>query len=208
MEGSQQQSTTAPVVCHSCGYPCGSNNRVSATQVPIQEGDGRGEFDSDAALTQPFQGAQAARVQSINPWIPKLTQKPTKVTTTKTVINKEVEFTLYVLNVVYRQELVPPAMLEKVKPVLDTSYEPYVSDGNQEEDKEPEIYRNTERQLVLKKVAAFYTKVPMPCKPVTNQDPISTTPANFMAHNDIVALKSCVLKLGSIKILLTIRKLP
>ncbi|KAJ9077099.1 hypothetical protein DSO57_1019958 [Entomophthora muscae] len=57
-------------------------------------------------------------------------------------------------------------MLEKEKPVLDTSYEPYVSDSNQEEDKEPEFFRTDEGQLVLKKVAAFYNKVPMPCKPV------------------------------------------
>ncbi|KAJ9066797.1 hypothetical protein DSO57_1006088 [Entomophthora muscae] len=43
-------------------------------------------------------------------------------------------------------------MLEKVKPVLDTSYKPYISDGNQEEDKEPEFYQTNEGQLVLKKV--------------------------------------------------------
>ncbi|KAJ9085682.1 hypothetical protein DSO57_1011603 [Entomophthora muscae] len=67
-------------------------------------------------------------------------------------------------------------MLKKVKPVLDTSYKPYVSDGNQEEDTEPEFYRTDEEQLVLKKVAAFYNKVPMPCKPVPDQDPNSTTP--------------------------------
>ncbi|KAJ9081727.1 hypothetical protein DSO57_1011544 [Entomophthora muscae] len=34
-----------------------------------------------------------------------------------------------------------------------------------------------EGQLVLKKVAAFYNKVPMPCVPVPEQDPDSTTPA-------------------------------
>ncbi|KAJ9085230.1 hypothetical protein DSO57_1016032 [Entomophthora muscae] len=54
-------------------------------------------------------------------------------------------------------------MLEKVKPVLDTSYKPYASDGNQEEEKEPEFFRTDEGHLVLKRVAAFYTKVPMPC---------------------------------------------
>ncbi|KAJ9061227.1 hypothetical protein DSO57_1022551 [Entomophthora muscae] len=54
-------------------------------------------------------------------------------------------------------------MLEKVKPVLDTSYKPYGSDGNQEEEKEPEFFRTDEGQLVLKKVAVFYTKVSMPC---------------------------------------------
>ncbi|KAJ9052803.1 hypothetical protein DSO57_1030585 [Entomophthora muscae] len=57
-------------------------------------------------------------------------------------------------------------MLEKVKPVLDTSYKTYVSDGNQEEDKEPKLYQTNEGHLVLKKVTAFYNKVPMPCKPV------------------------------------------
>ncbi|KAJ9048032.1 hypothetical protein DSO57_1039051 [Entomophthora muscae] len=87
------------------------------------------------------------------------------------VRNKEIELTLYVFDVVYRQELVPSAMLEKVKPVLDTSYEPYISDGNQEDDKEPQFYQTNEGQLVLKKVAAFYNKVPMPCKPFINQDP-------------------------------------
>ncbi|KAJ9087628.1 hypothetical protein DSO57_1031205 [Entomophthora muscae] len=131
--------------------------------MPTQEGDGRGEFNSDAALKQPVQGAQAARVQSINPWVAKLTRKPTKVTTTKMVRNKEVKLTLYVFDGFYWQELVLSAMLEKVKPVLDTSYEPYVSDGNQEEDKEPELYQTDEGHLVLKKVAAFYNKVPMPC---------------------------------------------
>ncbi|KAJ9061998.1 hypothetical protein DSO57_1015238 [Entomophthora muscae] len=67
-------------------------------------------------------------------------------------------------------------MLKKVKPVLDTSYEPYISDGDQEEDKEPEFYRTDEGQLVLKRVTAFCNKVPMPCKPVTNQDPSSSEP--------------------------------
>ncbi|KAJ9054690.1 hypothetical protein DSO57_1011480 [Entomophthora muscae] len=163
MEGTQPQSTYAHVVRHGCGRPRGSKNRVSATQMPTQEDD-RGEFDSDAALTQPVQGAQAARVQSINPWVPKLTRKPTKVTFTKKVRNKEVELTSYVFDVMYRQESVPSAMLEKVKPVLDTNYKTYVSDGNQEEGKEPEFFRSDEGQLVLKKVAAFYNKVPMPYK--------------------------------------------
>ena len=77
---------------------------------------------------------------------------------------------MYVFDAVYRQESVPSAMLEKVKPVLDTSCEPYVSDSNQEENKEPKFYRTDEEQLVLKKVAAFYTKVPMPCVvPNTNK---------------------------------------
>ncbi|KAJ9072140.1 hypothetical protein DSO57_1030301 [Entomophthora muscae] len=157
--------------------PAGQN-RVSATQVPIEEEDGRGEFNSDAALIQPVKGAQAARVQSINPWVPKMTQKPTKVTTIKTVRNKEVEVTSYVFDPMYHQELVLSAIMKKVKPVLDTSYEPYVSDGNQEDNNEPEFYRTVERQLVLKKIAAFYNKVPMLCAPVSNQDLDLTTPAN------------------------------
>ncbi|KAJ9050989.1 hypothetical protein DSO57_1009073 [Entomophthora muscae] len=121
-------------------------------QVHTQEGDGREEFNSDTELTQLVQGTQAARVQSINPQVPKLTWKPTKVTTTKTVRNKEVELTLYVFDAVYCQELVPSAMLEKIKPVFDTSYKPYVSDGNQEDNSKPDFYRTTEGQLVLKKV--------------------------------------------------------
>ncbi|KAJ9056850.1 hypothetical protein DSO57_1028670 [Entomophthora muscae] len=129
---------------------------VVAPAVLTQEGDK--EFNSDTALTQLVQGAQAARVQSINSWVPKQTRSPSKVTTTKTVRNKEVELTLYVFDSVYRQYLVPSAILEKVKLVLDTSYEPYASNGNQEEDKKPEFYRTDERQLVLKKVAAFYNK--------------------------------------------------
>ncbi|KAJ9062060.1 hypothetical protein DSO57_1014684 [Entomophthora muscae] len=192
MEGTQQQTTIAPIVRRSRGCPCGSKNKVSATQVPNQEGDRRGEFHSDAALTQPAQEAQAARVQSINPWVPKLTWKPTKVTTTKKVRNKEVELTLYVFDVVYRQEPVPSAMLEKVKPVLNTSYKPYVSDGNQEEDKEPEFFRTDEGQLVLKKVAAFYNKVPIPCKLVLEQDPNSTTPAK-PAQKPIPHIKCIIL---------------
>ncbi|KAJ9061975.1 hypothetical protein DSO57_1015400 [Entomophthora muscae] len=65
-------------------------------------------------------------------------------------------------------------MMEKVKPVLNTIYKPYISDGNQEDSNKPKFYRTTEGKLVLKKVAVFYTKVPMPCKPVTNQDPGSS----------------------------------
>ncbi|KAJ9085190.1 hypothetical protein DSO57_1016342 [Entomophthora muscae] len=67
-------------------------------------------------------------------------------------------------------------MLEKMKPVLDTSHKPYISDDNQEEDKELEFYQTNEGQLVLKKVAALYNKVPIPCKTVTNQDPSSSEP--------------------------------
>ncbi|KAJ9078040.1 hypothetical protein DSO57_1010858 [Entomophthora muscae] len=70
-------------------------------------------------------------------------------------------------------------MVEKVKPVLDTSYKPYVNDGNLEEDKGPEFYRTDEGQLVLKKISAFYNKVPIPCVvPNANRSiPTSKTPA-------------------------------
>ncbi|KAJ9074294.1 hypothetical protein DSO57_1007984 [Entomophthora muscae] len=175
MEGTQKQSTNTPVVRRSCSCPRRSKNRVSEPQVPTQGGDRRGELHSDTALTQPVQGAQAARVQSINPQVPKLTWKPTKVTTTKKVRNKEVELTSYVFDIVYRQELVPSAMLEKVKPVLNTSYKPYFSDGNQEDDKEPEFYQTNKGQLVFKKFAAFYTKLPMPCVVPNANESIPTT---------------------------------
>ncbi|KAJ9087235.1 hypothetical protein DSO57_1035086 [Entomophthora muscae] len=90
---------------HNCGCPRGSKNRFSATQMPTQEGDRREEFDSDAALTQPVQGAQAVRVRSINPWVPKLTWKPTKVIFTKKVRDKEVELTLYVFEAIVKEHL-------------------------------------------------------------------------------------------------------
>ncbi|KAJ9085039.1 hypothetical protein DSO57_1017885 [Entomophthora muscae] len=101
MEGTEQHSNNAPIVRRSCGCPCGSKNQVSAMQVPTQEGDRREEFNSKVALTQPVQGAQHARVKNINPRAPKLTQKPTKVTTTKKFRKKE--------------ELVPSTMMEKVE---------------------------------------------------------------------------------------------
>ncbi|KAJ9082194.1 hypothetical protein DSO57_1006639 [Entomophthora muscae] len=82
------------------------------------------------------------------------------VTTTKTVRNKEVKLTLYVFDAVYRQELIPSAMMKKVKPVLDTSYKSYISVGKQEDKNKPEFYITTEGQLVLKNVTAFYNKVP------------------------------------------------
>ncbi|KAJ9058462.1 hypothetical protein DSO57_1012056 [Entomophthora muscae] len=184
-------TTNAPVVGRGCSCPRRSKNRLSATKVPTQEGGRRGEFHSDAALTQPVQGAQAARVWSINPWFPKLTQKPTKVTTTKTVRNKEVELTLYVFNTVYRQESVLSALLEKVKPVIDTSYKPYISDGNQEDNEEPKFYQTDEGQLVLKKVVAFYSKVPMPCAVPNASKSIPT--AKKPAHKCIPDIKRIIL---------------
>ncbi|KAJ9062101.1 hypothetical protein DSO57_1014330 [Entomophthora muscae] len=56
MEETQQQITIAPIVRRSHGCPHGSKNRLSTTQVPTQEGGGRGEFHSDTALTQLVQG--------------------------------------------------------------------------------------------------------------------------------------------------------
>ncbi|KAJ9060446.1 hypothetical protein DSO57_1030808 [Entomophthora muscae] len=75
-------------------------------------------------------------------------------------------------------------MMEKVKPVLKTSYEPYISDGNQEDNNEPKFYRTMQGRLVLKKVVSFYTKVPMLCVPVPEQDPNSTTPTKPAVRND------------------------
>ncbi|KAJ9057028.1 hypothetical protein DSO57_1026435 [Entomophthora muscae] len=104
------------------------------------------------------------QVSSINPWVPKLTWKPTKFTTTKKVNNKEVELTLYVFDVVYQQELVPSAMLEK----------------------------DYGGQLVLKKVVAFYNKVHMPCVPVPEKDPSSIKPIKA-AQKLILNIKCIIL---------------
>ncbi|KAJ9068533.1 hypothetical protein DSO57_1027711 [Entomophthora muscae] len=116
--------------------------------MPTQEGDVRGEFNSDAVLTQLVQGAQAAMVQSINPWVPKMTWKSTKVTTNKTVSNKEAELTSYVFDAVNAKSW--------SRQPCWRSYEPYFSNGNQEEDKEPKFYRTDEEQLVLKNVTVGF----------------------------------------------------
>ncbi|KAJ9052370.1 hypothetical protein DSO57_1034954 [Entomophthora muscae] len=129
-----------------------------------------------------FAIVQGARVLSINPQVPKLTQKLTKVTTTKKVINKEVELTSYVFEPVYFQEKVLAFIMEKVKPVIDTSYKPHISDSNQEDNDKPKFYRTTEGQLVLKKAAVFYNKVPMPCVPVPEQDTSSTKPTKAIRN--------------------------
>ncbi|KAJ9081119.1 hypothetical protein DSO57_1018141 [Entomophthora muscae] len=129
MDASQQQSNNGPVVRCGCGCPCGSKNRVSETQVPTQDQDRREEFNSDAALTQLVQRAQCARGQSINPQVQKLTQKFTKVITTKTVNDFTTERMSLVYNPVHHRNSVFAAILEKVKPVLDTNYEPYISDS-------------------------------------------------------------------------------
>ncbi|KAJ9075045.1 hypothetical protein DSO57_1000329 [Entomophthora muscae] len=68
-------------------------------------------------------------------------------------------------------------MIEKVNPVLDTSYEPYISDGNQENNNELKFFQTVDGQQALKKVDVFYTKVPMPCIPGSEKDPDSTTPS-------------------------------
>ncbi|KAJ9052792.1 hypothetical protein DSO57_1030684 [Entomophthora muscae] len=124
-------------------HPRRSKNRVSSTQVPTQEGDRRGENNSEVVLTQPDQGAKAARVQSINPWVPKLIRKPIKVTTTKKIRTKEIKITSFVFDPIYCQEAVPEAIMKKAKPVLDTSYKPFVSDDNQLDNNKPEFYRTT-----------------------------------------------------------------
>ncbi|KAJ9081702.1 hypothetical protein DSO57_1011950 [Entomophthora muscae] len=82
-------------------------------------------------------------------------------------------------------------MMEKIKPVLDTSYEPYISDGNQEDNNKPDFYRTVEKWLMLKKVVAFYNKVSMPCTPVINQYLDSTTPTK-PAQKYIPDIKSIV----------------
>ncbi|KAJ9057331.1 hypothetical protein DSO57_1023743 [Entomophthora muscae] len=56
----------APVVHCGCGCPCGSKNRVSATQVPTQGGDGRGEFHSDAAVMNDI-SILILKTQELNP---------------------------------------------------------------------------------------------------------------------------------------------
>ncbi|KAJ9052377.1 hypothetical protein DSO57_1034885 [Entomophthora muscae] len=66
--------------------------------------------------------------------------------------------------------------MEKVKPVIDTSYKPHISDSNQEDNGKPKFYRTTEGQLVLKKAAVFYNKVLMHYVPVPEQDPSLTKP--------------------------------
>ncbi|KAJ9049593.1 hypothetical protein DSO57_1022833 [Entomophthora muscae] len=160
MKGTQQHSSNVPVVRHGCGCPHRTKNRVSGTQMPTQEEDKRGEFNCEVALTQPVQGAQLSRVQSINLWVPKLTQKPTKVTTIKKVRNKEIELTFFIFYPVYHQEAVPTAMIEKFKPIIDTSYKPYIRDSDQEDVKEPKIYRTTEKYLMLKRFWPSISRCP------------------------------------------------
>ncbi|KAJ9056915.1 hypothetical protein DSO57_1027767 [Entomophthora muscae] len=114
--------------------------------------DRREKNNNEVVLTQPAQVAQGAKAQSINSMVPKMTQKPTKVTTTKTVRKKEIKLTSYVFDAVYFQELVPSGMLEKTKPVLDTSCKCYVSDGNQEDVKETKYFQTEDGQQVLNNV--------------------------------------------------------
>ncbi|KAJ9055221.1 hypothetical protein DSO57_1006237 [Entomophthora muscae] len=69
-------------------------------------------------------------------------------------------------------------MMEKVKPVLDTSYKPYVSDSNQKDNNKPKFYRTMEGHLVLKKIVVFYNKVSMPCVLVPEKDSSSIKTTN------------------------------
>ncbi|KAJ9072910.1 hypothetical protein DSO57_1022239 [Entomophthora muscae] len=67
-------------------------------------------------------------------------------------------------NPVYWCDGISATIKESAKPVFDTTYEPYMSDGKgKDNDKEPKFYQTTDGQKVLKKVAAFYSQVPMPC---------------------------------------------
>ncbi|KAJ9058810.1 hypothetical protein DSO57_1008340 [Entomophthora muscae] len=100
----------------------------------------------------------------INPRVQKLTRKYTKVITTKTVNDITTKMVSYVYNPVYCRNSVPATIMEKVKPVLDTMYKPYVSDNKgQDDNKQPQYFKNTDEQKVLKKVAEFYRQVSMPC---------------------------------------------
>ncbi|KAJ9080098.1 hypothetical protein DSO57_1028615 [Entomophthora muscae] len=81
MEGTQQQSSNPPIVRCGCGCPC--RPKIESCNTGAYSGKRQErEFNSEVALTQPVRGAQHARVRSINPRVPKLTWKPTKVTTT------------------------------------------------------------------------------------------------------------------------------
>ena len=121
-------------------------NCVSATQVPTQERGKRAIDTVEVAQTQqPVQATQVRRAQSINLRVSKLSRKATKVVMSKTVNNKEVELTSLVFEPVYHQELVSKSMIQKVQLVLDTTYKPYVSNGDHNNNKEPEYYRNVER---------------------------------------------------------------
>ncbi|KAJ9081345.1 hypothetical protein DSO57_1015628 [Entomophthora muscae] len=102
--------------------------------------------------------------QSINPRVQKLTRKYTKVTTTRTVNAVTTERVYFVYNPVYRCNGILVTIMEKVKPVLDTTHKNYVSDNKgEDEDKETQFYQTVDEKQVLKKIAAFYSKVPMSC---------------------------------------------
>ncbi|KAJ9088344.1 hypothetical protein DSO57_1024038 [Entomophthora muscae] len=137
-----------------------------------EQRDRRGEFNSDAALTQSVQGAQAARGRSINPRDQKLTRKYTKVVTTKTVNDVTTKRVSLVYNPVYCHNGVLAAILEKVKPVFDTSYKPYVSDSEgADKDKLPQYFQ-------IKKGGS---QVPMPCV-VPNTNDLTPTAKKAKYH--------------------------
>ncbi|KAJ9085664.1 hypothetical protein DSO57_1011813 [Entomophthora muscae] len=69
--------------------------------------------------------------------------------------------------------------MEKVKPVLDTTYKPYVSAyKGQDDNKQPQYFQTTDCKQVLKKVAEFYNKptesVPASKKPKYHVIPDAT----------------------------------
>ncbi|KAJ9053165.1 hypothetical protein DSO57_1026928 [Entomophthora muscae] len=90
---------------------------------------------------------------------------------------------------VYGCNGVPVALLEKVKPVLETMYEPYMSDSNEgENDKLPQYYHTIKGQKELKRVAAFYSQVLMLCF-VPN--PNESLPASKKAKYHVIPNSTC-----------------
>ncbi|KAJ9078852.1 hypothetical protein DSO57_1002479 [Entomophthora muscae] len=78
------------------------------------------------------------RKESINTRVQKLIRKYTKVIATKTVNGITTKRVSFVYNHVYHYDGVLAPIMEKVKPVLDTMYKPYMSDKKGENDnKEP-----------------------------------------------------------------------
>ncbi|KAJ9057547.1 hypothetical protein DSO57_1021754 [Entomophthora muscae] len=63
---------------------------------------------------------------------------------------------------VYFCDGVPYTIMEKVKPVLDTTCKPYVSDNKgQDDNKQPKYFQTIGGQQVLKKFSVFYKNVPI-----------------------------------------------
>ncbi|KAJ9059733.1 hypothetical protein DSO57_1038407 [Entomophthora muscae] len=81
----------------------------------------------------------------------KLTRNYTKVTTTKTVNGVTTKMVSFVYDHVYCCDGVPDNIMEKIEPVLDTSYKPYVIDGKKHnDDNKPQYFQTTKGQKVLK----------------------------------------------------------